>query len=197
MQLKENVHMEKELIDILPILDVEHDCILSKQGDVTIGFSVELPEIFTLSNEEYESFHQSWIKAIKILPMQSVFHKQDWFIDSKYHPDFENDDVSFLSRSSERFFNERPFLDHKCFIYLTKKPVNRKLSSSIFSNLLRKSIVPEETLNPVLLQEFLGAAGQFKRILEDSGHIRLKRLHDDELMSVQDKPGVIEKYCFL
>jgi conjugation system TraG family ATPase len=197
MQLKENIFMEKELIDILPILGVEHDCILSKQGDVTIAFAVELPEIFTLSNEEYESFHQSWIKAIKILPKQSVFHKQDWFIDSKYQPDFEKEDVSFLSRSSERFFNERPFLDHKCYIYLTKKPANRKSSSSIFSNLLRKSIVPEETLNPVLLQEFLDAAGQFKRILEDSGFILLKRLHNDELMSVQNKSGVIEKYCFL
>jgi conjugation system TraG family ATPase len=189
--------MERELKDILPILGVEHDCILSKQGDVTIGFKITLPEIFTLSNDEYESFHQSWIKAIKILPKQSVFHKQDWFIDSKYKPDFEKDDVSFLSRSSERFFNERPFLDHSCYIFLTKKPASRKLSSSVFSNLLRKSIVPDETLNAVLLQEFLDAAGQFKRILEDSGFIQLHQLKDDELMSVQHKAGVIEKYCFL
>ncbi len=189
--------MERELKDILPVLGVEHDCILSKQGDVTIGFSVTLPEIFTLSNDEYESFHQSWIKAIKILPKQSVFHKQDWFIDSKYAPEFTKDDVSFLSRSSERFFNERPYLDHRCYIFLTKKPANRKLSSSVFSNLLRKSIVPEETLNPLLRQEFLDAAGQFKRILEDSGFIKLDRLKDDELMSIQSKAGVIEKYCFL
>jgi conjugation system TraG family ATPase len=189
--------MEKELKDILPILGVEHNSILSKQGDVTIGFVVTLPEIFTLSNDEYESFHQSWIKAIKILPKQSVFHKQDWFIDSKYQPDFTKDDVSFLSRSSERFFNERPFLDHRCYIFLTKKPANRKLSSSVFSNLLRKSIVPDETLNPVLLQEFLDAAGQFKRILEDSGFIQLHQLKDNELMSVRNKAGVIEKYCFL
>jgi conjugation system TraG family ATPase len=189
--------MERDLKDILPILGVEHDSILSKQGDVTIGFDVTLPEIFTLSNEEYESFHQSWIKAIKILPKQSVFHKQDWFIDSKYQPDFTKDDVSFLSRSSERFFNERPYLDHRCYIFLTKKAANRKLSSSVFSNLLRKSIVPEETLNPLLLQEFLDAAGQFKRILEDSGFIQLRQLKNDELMSLNNRAGVIEKYCFL
>ena len=189
--------MERNLKDILPILAVEHDCILSKQGDVSVAYEVTLPEIFTLSNEEYESFHQSWIKAIKILPKQSVFHKQDWFIDRKYEPDFTKDDTSFLSRSSERFFNERPFLDHKFFIYLTKKPAGRKLSSSVFSNLLRRSIVPDETLNPQLLQEFLDAAGQFKRILEDSGFLQLRRLKNDELMSLQHKAGVIEKYCFL
>ena len=34
--------MEKQLNDILPILGVEHDCILSKQGDVTIAFKAEL-----------------------------------------------------------------------------------------------------------------------------------------------------------
>ena len=60
--------MERVLEEILPIMDVQHDLILSKQGDVTIGFFCELPEIFTLSNDEYEAFHQAWIKAIKILP---------------------------------------------------------------------------------------------------------------------------------
>ncbi|HLY70613.1 MAG TPA: TraG family conjugative transposon ATPase [Puia sp.] len=189
--------MEKWLNDILPIMGVEHDAILSKQGDVTIGFLVTLPEIFTLSNEEYESFHQVWIKAIKILSRGSVFHKQDWFIDAACASDFSKEGRSFLSRSSERFFNERPFLDHRCYIFLSKKPAARKLSSSVFSNLLRKSIVPEETLSPQLLQEFEDSAGQFQRIMEDSGFVKLSRLKDDELLSVEHKAGVIEKYCFL
>ena len=71
--------MERVLEEILPIMDVEYDLILSKQGDITIGFLCELPEIFTLSNEEYEAFHQVWIKAIKILSKHTIFHKQDWF----------------------------------------------------------------------------------------------------------------------
>src|SRR3546814_8786249 len=127
--------MEKWLNDILPIWGVEHDCLLSKQGDITVAFKAELPEIFTLSDREYEAFHQAWVKAIKVLPKNSVFHKQDWFIDSRYKADFTKDDTSFLSRSSERFFNERPYLDHSCYIYLALKPAGRKLSSSMFSNL--------------------------------------------------------------
>ncbi len=189
--------MEKQLNEILPILGVEHDCILSKQGDITIAFRAELPEIFTLSDHEYEGFHQAWVKAIKVLPKLSVFHKQDWFIDSKYKPDFTKDDVSFLTQSSERFFNERPFLDHSCYILLTKKPTGRKLSSSLFSNLLRKSIVPEQTLKPQLLQDFLDSAGQFKRLMEDSGFVQLKRLKSEELQSHSRKMGLIERYCYL
>lgn len=189
--------MEKQLNEILPILGVEHDCILSKQGDITLVFQAELPEIFTLSDQEYEAFHQAWVKAIKVLPKLSVFHKQDWFIDSRYKPDFTKDDVSFLTQSSERFFNERPFLDHRCYILLTKKPTGRKLSSSLFSNLLRKSIVPEQTLKPQLLQDFLDSAGQFKRILEDSGFLQLTRLKSEELQSYKRRMGLIERYCYL
>ncbi|MFW0738466.1 TraG family conjugative transposon ATPase [Flavobacterium sp. T12S277] len=189
--------MEKMIDDILPIMDVEHDCILSKQGDVTVVFKAELPEIFTLSDQEYEAFHQAWLKAIKLLPKFSVFHKQDWFIDSKFQPDFTSEDSSFLTRSSERFFNERPFLDHSCYIFLTKKPAGRKTSSSLFSNLLRTSIVPEETLKAQLRQEFIDSTGQFRRILEDSGFVKLTRLGNDELRSHSRKIGIIEQYCFL
>jgi len=189
--------MEKMIDDILPIMDVEHDCILSKQGDVTVVFKAELPEIFTLSDQEYEAFHQAWLKAIKLLPKFSVFHKQDWFIDSKFEPDFTSEDSSFLTRSSERFFNERPFLDHSCYIFLTKKPVGRKTSSSLFSNLLRSSIVPEEALKGQLRQEFIDSTGQFRRILEDSGFVKLTRLGNDDLKSHNRKIGIIEQYCFL
>jgi conjugation system TraG family ATPase len=189
--------MEKRMDAILPIMDVQYDCILSKQGDITVVFQVELPELFTLSDQEYEAFHQSWVKAVKILPKFSVMHKQDWFIDSKYEPNFTKEDTSFLSRSSELFFNERPFLDHSCYILLTKKPVGRKASSSIFSNLIRSSIVPQETLKTQLLQDFIDSTGQFKRILEDSGFVKLRRLGNDELRSQSRKIGLIEKYCFL
>ena len=69
--------MTKDLMDILPVYGVEHDAIISKQGDITIAFKLELPEIFTLSDQEYEAFHNAWIKAIKVLPKHTVMHKQD------------------------------------------------------------------------------------------------------------------------
>ncbi len=189
--------MEKSLDELFPIMGVEHDCILSKQGDITVVFEASLPEIFTLSNQEYEAFHQAWVKAIKVLPKLSVFHKQDWFINSHYLPDFTKDDRSFLTRSSERFFNERPFLDHTCYIMLTKKPSGRKVSTSLFSNLLRRSIVPRQVLRGQLLGDFLNSAGQFKRIMEDSGFVTLRMLKEKDLLSMERQIGIIERYCSL
>jgi conjugation system TraG family ATPase len=196
-KIQYKVCMEKKLHDILPIFGVEHDCLLSKQGDVTIAYEVTLPELFTLSDQEYEAFHQALIKAIKVLPRYSIFHKQDWFTETKFAADFSKEDKSFLTRSSERFFNERPYLDHQCYIMLTKKPVNRKPGSSLFCNLLRRSIVPEETLRPQLLQDFLDSAGQFERILKDSGFIQLRRLTDDELSGNGGYCGLVERYINL
>lgn len=189
--------MQKELKDILPIFGVEHNCILSKQGDVTIAYEVTLPELFSMSDQEYEALHQALIKAIKVLTRHTVFHKQDWFTEAKYAANFLKEDKSFLTASSERFFNERPYLDHQCYIMLTKKPANRKSGSSLFSNLLRRSIVPEETLKPQLLQDFLDSAGQFERILQDSGFVQLKRLTNEELSGNGNYCGLVERYMNL
>lgn len=186
-----------EAKNILPIYKVENNCILSVQGDITIAFQVQLPEIFTLSDRDYEAYHQTWVKAIKVLPGHSVFHKQDWFVEGSYKANFEQSSGSFLSRSSEKFFNERECLSHRCYVFLTKKPKERKLSSSAYSNILRKSIVPAQTISPILYRDFLDCAGQFERILKDSGFISLKRLNDDELAGTANQSGIIERYCFL
>jgi conjugation system TraG family ATPase len=182
---------------ILPLTKVENGTILSAHGDITIAYEVSLPEIFTLSDRDYEAYHQAWVKAIRLLPQGSIFHKQDWFTENSFKADFEKAGKSFLSRSSERFFNEREYLEHRCYIFLTQKPKDRKLGSSAYSNILRKSIVPQQTINPVLFKDFLDSAGQFERILEDSGFVSINRLNDDELAGTTAHAGIIERYCFL
>lgn len=182
---------------VFPIYKVEHNMIISRQGDVTIAFEAMLPEIFTLSDQEYEAFHQTLVKAVRILPPQTVFHKQDWFTERKHTADFEKIENSFLTSASERFFNERPYLAHRCYVMLTRKPVNHKPSSSMLSNLIRKTIVPQETLNVQRMQEFIDGAAQFKRILKDSGFMTLRQLTNDDLAGTKKETGLIERYCFL
>ena len=98
-----------------PLLAVEHGCIISKDADITVAFEVELPELYTVTGAEYEAIHGCWCKAVKVLPDFSVVHKQDWFIKERYKPELDKDGMSFLSRSFERHFNERPYLKHTCY----------------------------------------------------------------------------------
>lgn len=184
--------MQKELSDILPLFGVEHDMILSKMGDITIGFVLELPEIFTLSDADYESLHQAWVKAVKLLPVGSVLHKQDWYVQTGYVGDFEKDH-SFLSRASERFFNERPYLKHSCYLFLTLRPSDRKPVTSLFSSLLRRHIVPKETLDPAFAKSFEASCSQFVKLLGDSGFIRVRRLEENELVDLVNRYLVLSE----
>ena len=40
-----------------PVLAVEEGCILSKDADITIGVRVRLPELYTVSSQDYEAIH--------------------------------------------------------------------------------------------------------------------------------------------
>ena len=179
----------------LPLLSVENDCIISKDADITVCFRVELPEIFTITAAEYEQIHGAWVKAISVLPEYSVVHKQDWFIEEKYEADFEKE-MTFLERSSELHFNERPYLEHSCDLYLTKTTKQRARQQSNFSTLCRGNIIPGE-VNKESFTCFRESVEQFKKIMDDSGCIRLTRLTGDEIIGTPESTGLIEKYLSL
>lgn len=180
-----------------PLLAAEHDCIISKDADVTVAFRVELPELFTVTGVEYEAIHSAWHKAIKVLPDYSIVHKQDWFIKENYTPEIQKDGLSFLSRSFERHFNERPFLNHTCYLFLTKTTKERSRIQSNFNTLCRGFIIPKEIQDKETVTKFLESVGQFERIMNDSGFITLTRLNSDEITGTPEKAGIIEKYFSL
>lgn len=179
-----------------PLLAVEHGCIISKDADITVAFRVDLPELFTVTSAEYEAIHAAWVKAVKVLPDYTVVHKQDWFVSEKYRPQTGDGDMSFLSRSYERHFNERPFLNHYCYLFLTKTTKDRMRMQSNFSSLCRGNIIPKE-VDKEMTVKFLESVGQFERIVNDSGFITLARLTDDEITGTADSAGIIEKYFSL
>ncbi len=180
-----------------PLYAVENDCILSKDADITVAFTVSLPELFTVTSEEYEAIHSTWLKAVKVLPDYSIVHKQDWYEKEDYRADIGQDDMSFLSRAFERHFNERPYLNHSCYLFLTKTTKERMRQQSNFSTLCRGFMVPKEQLDEEKVQKFLEAVGQFERIVNDSGLLKLTRLHTEEITGSCEKAGIIEKYFVL
>ena len=166
-----------------PLLAVENGCIVSKDGDITVAFRVELPELFTVTRAEYEAIHSAWYKAVKVLPGYSIVHKQDFFITENYQPDTEKDGLSFLSRSYERHFNERPFLNHYCYLFLTKTTKERSRRQSDFSTLCRGRIVPQEITDKEAATKFID--------------ITLARLTAPEITGEDGRAGIIEKYFSL
>ena len=180
-----------------PLLSIENNCILSKEADITICFKVGLPEIFTISSAEYEAIHSAWFKAVKTLPDYCIVHKQDWFIKEDYHPDLSKEDQSFLSKSFERHFNERPFLNHYCYLFITKTSKERMRMQSNFSSLCKGQLIPKELRDKETVIRFKESVDQFERILNDSGYIQLERILEDELMGTKNESGLLEQYLTL
>lgn len=105
--------------------------------------------------------------------------------------------MSFLDRSFELHFNERPFLNHFSYLFITKTTKERSRSQSNFSILCRGNIIPKEVRDKDTVSRFLESVDQFERILNDSAFIRLERLTTDEIVGTPQQAGLIEKYFSL
>lgn len=106
-------------------------------------------------------------------------------------------DETFLARSYQLHFNERPFLNHTCYLFLTKTTRERSRMQSNFSILCRGGLIPHEIKNKDAVRSFLESVDQFAQIINDSELISLDRLGTDEIIGTEEKAGILEQYFSL
>ena len=131
-----------------------------------------------------------------MLPDFTVVHKQDWFISERYVPQI-SEDMSFLSRSYERHFNERPYLNHTCYLFITKTTRERTRQQSTFNTLCRGYLTPKEVRDKDAVGLFLDAVSQAESIINESGLFKVERLSEAEIVGTPEKAGILEKYFAL
>ncbi|WP_313258253.1 TraG family conjugative transposon ATPase [Sphingobacterium sp.] len=188
---------ERSMEALFPILEIEGNALVSKMGDLTLAYELVLPEIFTSSEQDFEDFHQAWVRALRLLPKHSILHKQDWFLESVFRAEFRPDPNSFMSQSSDRHFHERPFLDHRCFLLLSKCVEPKRIVNSLFSNLIKPNLVPRNILEDDYAERFRECCQQFVNILQETGLCRIRDMRHDELESTLNQAGLLERYCTL
>ncbi|PRY27816.1 conjugation system TraG family ATPase [Spirosoma oryzae] len=196
-----------ELLDVMPIWRVERDYIISTYGDFTAVYELQLPELFTLSSTvnmvgeqrvetgDFRELNETWVKAIGVLPDHVILHKQDWFTVEKYEPHYAVN--TYLDKASERHFNERPYLAHKCYVYITKTHPHRSAVSSLKTALVSGRLLPKEVMDTRSQEDFLNSIAQFESILTSTRKITMRQLPGTELASEKGAPGLIERYMSL
>lgn len=173
--------MKREKVKIdskFPIYTIEDSMIISKQADITIGFEILLPELYTLSKEEYSNIHSYWNRAVKVLPNYSIVHKQDYFVEKQYESSYRSDD--FFDHSYNEHFKGRRYMEHKSYLFITKTTKKRFEGKSNFNSLTRSQLLPLELTKDNVYNSFLDLVSQFESILNDSQLIKLRRLEEDE-----------------
>lgn len=183
-----------KISEYLPIMAWENDCLVSKFADITIALELALPEIYSIGRLEYEHFHQTWVRALRVLPAYTIVHKQDIFYECVYKDDnrFEN----FLSESSAKHFNNRPYLNHKSYVFITLSSKENVATTSYLSMLCRNRIVPNDMLDKKRWEDFNDKVFQFISILSES-KIGVSRSSKKEILGDLKKTGAIEQYLTL
>lgn len=115
-----------------PLADVSGNRAFISNGNMILGYKVVLPEVFSLSEKDYESLHATWFRAFKNLPAHTVIHKQDIYLKSAF--DAENlPDTSFLEKATRNHFCGRQYLGHQCYLFFCW-PANRSFHKARFIN---------------------------------------------------------------
>lgn len=132
-----------------------------------------------------------------MLPDYTIVHKQDFFTETRWQPTPGAEPPTFLTRSFERHFNERPYLHHSCYLFITKTTKEQMRRQSTFSTLCRGFLVAQELRDADGVARFLDAVGQAESILRESGFIRLRRLTADEIVGTDTVRGLLHRYLTL
>jgi len=107
----------KEMIDICPVRQIEDGKIINDTKDISVGFDMILPEIFTLSDSDAEQMEEGFLSILRSLPAGCILHKQDYI----YSKTFQNDAVieNMIHQSTVDSYLERPVLYHRSKIFIT------------------------------------------------------------------------------
>lgn len=106
----------KDFEKIFPIMAIRDGVIISKRGDVTIGWRLSLPPQYSLDAASYTAIHNQFHRAIKDLPDWTMVHRQDVFFRRKYKAKTGR---GFLDRSYQNHFRGREYLEHEQYVFLT------------------------------------------------------------------------------
>ena len=100
----------------VPIQYISDGIIVSKTGDITIGWEITLPGIFTCDALGLLEIPEALCKAISFLPPWMMVHRQDVYYRRGYP---QQKGTSFLGYSYERHYRGRGYLVHRQYLYLT------------------------------------------------------------------------------
>ena len=119
-----------------PIVDIQDNIVFANNGNVVLCYKGNLPEIYSLSEKDFEDMHGAWFQALKSLPVGTVVHKQDVYLKKSYTSE-QLPNSTFLEKATHEHFKGRGHIEHNCYLFfiLTK---NKALNNPKYVNPFRK-----------------------------------------------------------
>ncbi|WP_066223769.1 TraG family conjugative transposon ATPase [Formosa haliotis] len=106
-----------------PILDIQEHMVFASNGNVILAYECVLPEVYSLSEQDFETIHGLWFQAFKELPVGSVIHKQEVYKKCKFSAGHLPKD-SFLAKATVSHFEGRDYMEHQSYLFISL-PLNK------------------------------------------------------------------------
>ncbi|MCK7591334.1 TraG family conjugative transposon ATPase [Subsaxibacter sp. CAU 1640] len=165
-----------------PIVDIQDNIVFANNGNIVLCYEGMLPEIYSLSEKDFEDIHAAWFQAIKSLPIGTVVHKQDVYLKKSYSSE-KLPKNTFLEKATHTHFKGREYMEHRCFLFfiLTK---NKALNNSKYVN-------PFKKINKGIIQElddtvnsFIGSVSDSVSFINNSRKMEFIALKAEEIQSI-------------
>ncbi|WP_395076793.1 helicase HerA domain-containing protein [Flavobacterium sp.] len=98
------------------ILFSENNKIIFDNGVFGIAYKLELPEKFSLGQQDYSDLNNYWSASLRDLPINTVFYKQDVFLEKKLNTENFKED-NFLQKDTKTYFKNWSHLQHDCYLF--------------------------------------------------------------------------------
>ncbi|QYA26719.1 TraG family conjugative transposon ATPase [Gramella sp. MT6] len=154
-----------------PISDIQENIIFSTNGNVVACYEVILPEIYSLSEKDFEDLHNIWFQAIKSLPAGTVIHKQDIYLKKSYSSE-RLPKSTYLAEATHTYFKRRNYIDHSSYLFFISSR-NKALNNPKFVNPFRqiqKAVISELDEN---VKAFLNSVRDAVSFINNSRKINL------------------------
>ncbi|WP_127137044.1 TraG family conjugative transposon ATPase [Flagellimonas oceanensis] len=120
-----------------PILDIQNHVVFANNGNVVLCYGAVLPEIHSLSEQDFEELHRMWFQAFKSLPTNTVIHKQDIYQKAGYDA-LQLPNRTFLEKATHNYFKGREHLSHQSNLFFVL-PLDKALNAAKYVNPFRKA----------------------------------------------------------
>jgi len=176
--------MRINLTQHYPIADIQDNLVFANNGNVILCYKAELPEVYSLSEKDFEDLHGSWFQALKSLPAGTVIHKQDVFQKLQYSAD-QLPNSTFLEKATHSHFKGREHISHESYLFFIW-PKNKGLNKSKYVNPFKSVVktLPEKLSDTV--SSFTASVQDSVGFLNNSYKLDFTPLNEKEILALTD-----------
>src|SRR5690606_35980958 len=167
------------LSDFFPIIDIQDNIIFANNGNIILCYEGSLPEIYSLSEKDFEEIHGIWFQAFKSLPTGTVIHKQDIYLKKSYSAKLLPN-TTFLEKATHDHFKGREFMEHRAYLFfnLTK---NKTLNNPKYVNPFRKISKGKFQVLDDNYKTFISSVRDSVSYINNSRKISFKPMNGEEI----------------